>query len=909
MTRTPIRFAAAGGTTRLVVRRALGLARCVALGLALGLTPPALSGATPAPESCAAASRPAACRPGHDSVAQAQAALDAGRVSAALTAARCILEARPSAADALAALQIEGIAATRAGEYRRARTALERARRLAAGDTRRIGRILIRLGDLYERQKQHRRAQDHYRRALGVLVPERDNAEIMEAWFQSGDIELAQGRFEEGLRAYANALRNARTPSEAARASDYLGFAQRKLGDFDRALSLHGDALDASAKIADEAARRGAEARARNHLGLVLQARALADHANASARALPDLRAALDQETRARAALREHPDERRLGYVLRAMASIHLDLARLDDPAQRHGHLERAVAVADEALHSGIDSGNAEWRGLALHWLAIAHARLQRYDEAQAALSRAEAIWHCLGDRYSLGRAHLLWAREIAEPKREPATARRRYESALREFAAIRAEDETIASHLQLGRLLQASGDIPAAKTHYLRAVEVVERTRATLSGDDNRLTFFARRLAPYEALMSLLLRQARLGDRQADIDQAFQISERARARALLDHLTQQPGAIPSNPRVDASVLEPGEVMFHYYIGSENSTLFVLERERPVRAIRLDAPRGVIAAAVRRFRQPFEEMKAHADPGAFLATSASFDAASARLLYERLLRPGEPYLAGAKRLTVVPHGPLFLLPFEALVKDEPANEPGFLQRLAKTRFAIDALPPIAYTVSASLLTLDVARRSSARDRVLAFIDPITARPPSRHAHIELRQIQEINRDRVDVRPGPAASKQRFLREAGDYASLYVSAHGEFNELRPWLSGFWLSDPGNPDGALVTPADIGKMKLHATLLTIRACEVGLGRVVDGEGVTGLTRALKAAGAQNLVLSLWAVDDRSSAELLAAFYRRAAAGAFATALHQAKRQLRTSAPQRAHPFFWAPFVLMR
>ena len=79
--------------------------------------------------------------------------------------------------------------------------------------------------------------------------------------------------------------------------------------------------------------------------------------------------------------------------------------------------------------------------------------------------------------------------------------------------------------------------------------------------------------------------------------------------------------------------------------------------------------------------------------------------------------------------------------------------------------------------------------------------------------------------------------------------------------------------------------------------------------DLEGITGITHAFKAAGAHNLVMSLWVVDDQSSAELIYGFYRRRVQDSLPRALHEAKRELRASAPHLAHPFYWAPFVLMQ
>ncbi len=100
-----------------------------------------------------------------------------------------------------------------------------------------------------------------------------------------------------------------------------------------------------------------------------------------------------------------------------------------------------------------------------------------------------------------------------------------------------------------------------------------------------------------------------------------------------------------------------------------------------------------------------------------------------------------------------------------------------------------------------------------------------------------------------------------------------------------------------------------LKLTAGLVTLSACETGLGRLERGEGVIGFSRALLAAGARSVVVSLWSVNDRSTATLTRRFYsplltRNAPR---AVALAEAKRALIANAATRS-PFYSAPFVLI-
>jgi CHAT domain-containing protein len=105
-------------------------------------------------------------------------------------------------------------------------------------------------------------------------------------------------------------------------------------------------------------------------------------------------------------------------------------------------------------------------------------------------------------------------------------------------------------------------------------------------------------------------------------------------------------------------------------------------------------------------------------------------------------------------------------------------------------------------------------------------------------------------------------------------------------------------------------EIPGLQIGAELVVLPACQTGLGKIVRGEGMVGLTRGFLQAGASRLVVSLWDVNDAATAAFMKAFYRRMKAGAGpGRALREAKvEMIRSDVPAYRHPYFWAPFVLV-
>ena len=113
-------------------------------------------------------------------------------------------------------------------------------------------------------------------------------------------------------------------------------------------------------------------------------------------------------------------------------------------------------------------------------------------------------------------------------------------------------------------------------------------------------------------------------------------------------------------------------------------------------------------------------------------------------------------------------------------------------------------------------------------------------------------------------------------------------------------------PGVENGILFAD-DVARMNLlGAELVVLSACETGLGDVKNGEGVFGLQRAFKLAGAETLIMSLWIVSDQASKDMMIEFYKNWLSGENKQeAFKEAQKLIRG---QYQHPYFWAAFVLM-
>ena len=148
-------------------------------------------------------------------------------------------------------------------------------------------------------------------------------------------------------------------------------------------------------------------------------------------------------------------------------------------------------------------------------------------------------------------------------------------------------------------------------------------------------------------------------------------------------------------------------------------------------------------------------------------------------------------------------------------------------------------------------------------------------------------------------------------ELAQYRYVHFATHGLLDSQHPELSGVVLSlvdERGEQVDGFLRLHDIFNLNLPAELVVLSACETGLGKEIQGEGLVGLTRGFMYAGSPRVVVSLWKVDDVATAELMTRFYQQILQKGLrpAAALRAARVAMWNEATWHA-PYFWAAFVL--
>ena len=271
--------------------------------------------------------------------------------------------------------------------------------------------------------------------------------------------------------------------------------------------------------------------------------------------------------------------------------------------------------------------------------------------------------------------------------------------------------------------------------------------------------------------------------------------------------------------------------------------------------------------------------------------------------------------SGAKRLVLIPDGALHKLPFEALLLSaEPAP-----------KYALVELPAVAYAPSLAVLAV-VLNRSRANDgeaSLLTVGDPAYpeaatgALPRLPYTATESKKVRQFfPTDRVTAFEQADATEANVVREMPGKRFIHLAAHGFADEafgnafaaiaLTPPVGR---AEPGN-DGFL-TLHEISRLRLTGCELTVlSACVTNVGPQRPLEAGVTLAGAFLGAGSRGVMASCWSVDDRATAQMMAAFFGavRPAKGpgaAHADALKAARLAIRGT-PGWEAPFYWAPFV---
>lgn len=412
---------------------------------------------------------------------------------------------------------------------------------------------------------------------------------------------------------------------------------------------------------------------------------------------------------------------------------------------------------------------------------------------------------------------------------------------------------------------------------------------------------------------------EAQRAKRLADLEEARRRQDdvRARIRAAQPRLSAFRDPEPLDLAGVRTALGPGTLLLAYSVGAAARVYAVGPGPDDFAVVPLPEGDAAIRTAVEVFRRTIDERRGAALRGPLTVQS--------RRLSGLLLAPVAERIGRAERLVVMPDGVLHLVPFAALV--DPSAR-------ATTRYLVEAKP--LHTASSMTLSEVLARRWTpdvASDQVVGFGDPAygsasgaedRSRAPAlvRAAAAGLRlDPLPATRDEVAALRALSSGAQVFLgaeateekaKALGPSARVvHFACHGFLDERMPLESGLALTIPAaaapRENGLLQAWEVFESVRVDAELVTLSACQTGLGKEMAGEGLLGLTWAFQYAGARSVLASLWEVSDASTAEFMTRFYSALAAGAAKSeALRRAQLSL-LRRPRTAAPFHWAAFTL--
>lgn len=244
-----------------------------------------------------------------------------------------------------------------------------------------------------------------------------------------------------------------------------------------------------------------------------------------------------------------------------------------------------------------------------------------------------------------------------------------------------------------------------------------------------------------------------------------------------------------------------------------------------------------------------------------------------------------------KRLCIIPSDFLHLLPFAAI-----NTGGGYLAEKY----------PLSFAPSASVLKYAMDKKREKGDRLLAFANPDLGNP-SYDLPAAMEEARQISRHfkNAKIYSGKEALKERAIAESPLYDIIHFASHGEYNEVSPLFSSLRLAKEAKGDGKLEV-SEIFSMDIKPYLVTLSACQTGLGAISNGDEVVGMNRAFIYAGSPSVIASLWAVSDVSTAKLMDGFYANLRTMPKDEALRQAQMALQKT-KEFAEPFFWAPFYI--
>jgi CHAT domain-containing protein/tetratricopeptide (TPR) repeat protein len=746
-----------------------------------------------------------------------------------------------------------GRAFVKLGEFRRAELDMRRALSATESeDVYSLAEIHHNLAHLYEAQGRWSdavREADLYSRYAAAVSEVWSGSDMhMMSLHDGGMIRWKAGWHAAARESFAEMVRDI----ERRNASyGYAGEYYERIGDFSRALGYYRRGA-AQNSVTDRPLNLSGLTRMFEALGMRDSARAAAalhdqpGYSHGTPRLLPAILLAEGRVDEALRLARKDVDEQAAKKSSSGTASATLQLARLlldagrpREAAMEAANAERlaAATLTDETIEALLVQGQAQLRA--------------RGPESITTLLRAR----------TLVRAH------------PTATAALNVESAL-------------------GDAYAAFGRPADALIAYDRAATSSQRVTATYDEALNRARFRDERVTTFNGALRVLLGMPESRSRS---EQLFSWSARKKD-AVLSHADTGGAAPPAGASLSnvERTVDGGTAVVDY-IAVDSGIFALVVTARESRVLRLPLSVAATSDLVQRLRRPLVAV----DAGQLDLARAPFDLGLAHQLYVGLFAPIESLLGGVQRVVIVPDGPLYGVPFNALPRAPPGS------RIAPNAYhAADYLIDrfnITLATSPALAGVKKSRGVAAGARVLVVRGPVAGGE---------REVASI----VAAWPaghaaslgGASASEAALRSQAAGRSVIHFAVHARADESDRLASYLELARDSTDDGFLHV-SEVAALKFRGDLVVLTGCETMPGRIFAGTGPFGIANSFIAAGARNVIATHWPVGE-SAAELGRDLHRALAGGAEASdALRAAQLRLRRD-PAKAHPFYWGGYVLV-
>jgi CHAT domain-containing protein/tetratricopeptide (TPR) repeat protein len=815
------------------------------------------------------------------------------------------------------ALSVMGGVFSSLGQKPRALESAQRALQIAREDKNHLNesRALLSLGEIQDSLGDRQKALSHYNEALQVGMEANDQTWKPTILHNMASIYLDFGEIDKAMALFEKSIQVSRTegePEDAGLGLNGLAVISELQGEPLKALNYYQQALALARTIKDQSREAAVLV---NIASLYASFNQLEQGLKANHEAVATFKAIEDSSGESAALANIGDIHNRLGRPREALNWLNqaLELQRvtgnrrgeahtllqIGDTYRISGDLPKALGVYTDALALATAINERVEASIATGNLGLTYELQGNYQKASECYLRALPLIQSIGDHR--GEATLLG---------------------------------------NLGSHQEKMGNLKEAEEFYEQAIDAREQVRNSARLEEFKTEVAGASAELYAQVIALKIKLGKTAE-------AFELSERARARTLLDQMNNARidmrksanrqlieqeqalrfelaslekkireemahGCVPETCEPLKKRLEQGQQAYAetiirlkannpeyaelqgYAPISRNEIQRLLGPETTLLSYYVSANQTVIFVTTRNSFKAVEvpvgekELRNAASWFRSFARTGNSEPASLKQLDNWLIAPVRQYIK-TPFVCVIPHGILHQLPFAAL------ND-------GKAYFGEQHT--IYYLPAASLLPFVIKRARNVNRSMLAIAQAKAEGWPALHyVDQEARTLAQSYDGKLFLTG--QASKAEFLRHAGDYDILHIAAHAELNTRSPLFSRILLAPDQNGSSGLEVREIYDLNLSHTNLVVLSACETQLGAQSRGDDIVGLNRAFLYAGASSIIASLWRVDDQATSLLMRSFYTHLKQGmAKAEALRMAQAETRRKYP---NPYYWAAFVL--